>query len=151
MCAQKIMIYSNKNMEDCKYPNCQECEFDDCDMEQKDIHAMLKRRRWNANPTAYRQKQNDYRKRTKENLPHCDECENCVLVMKEKSDGFRRLCIQEMRLIEQKVSNSPQWCKKRTPRNDYLKRRENMLRQKKEKYMARQDDKLISKNGGQNG
>ena len=40
----------------------------------------------------------------------------------------------EMRLVEQKVSNSPQWCRKRVPSKDYLKRRENILRQKKEKY-----------------
>lgn len=111
-----------------------ECTENDCDMEEKDILALLKRRRWNANPTAYRQKQLDYKRRIKQNLPHCDECENCILVKKEKDDGFRRLCIEEMRLIEQKVSNSPQWCRKRTPSKDYLKRRENILKQKKEKY-----------------
>lgn len=103
-------------------------------MEQKDIAALLKRRRWNVNQTVYRQKQRDYREGIKENLPHCDECADCVLVKKEKYDGFKRLCIAEMRLIEQKVSNSPQWCRKRTPSKDYLKRRENILRQKKEKY-----------------
>lgn len=120
-------------MKDCNYPNCTECTLGDCEMELKDIRALLKRRSWNASPAAYRQKQNDYRRRIKENLPNCDECDNCILVRKEKSDGFRRLCISEMRLIEQKVSNSPQWCKKRTPSNDYLKRRENILKQKKEK------------------
>lgn len=123
---------------DCKYPDCEHCRFDDCVMEQKDIHSMLKRRRWSANPTAYRQKQRDYRIRIKANLPHCDECANCVLVKKEKDDGFRRLCLAEMRLIEQKVSNCPQWCRKRTPSKDYLKRRENILRQKKEKYRERE-------------
>lgn len=82
-------------------------------MENKDIHAMLKRRRWNANPTAYQQKQRDYRKRVASFLPHCDECEDCILVRKDKGDGFRRLCISELRLIEQKVSNSPRWCRKR--------------------------------------
>lgn len=122
-------------MKDCKYPNCTECTENDCNMEEKDISALLKRRRWNANPTAYRQKQLDYKRRIKQNLPHCDECENCILVKKEKDDGFRRLCIAEMRLIEQKVSNSPQWCRKRTPSKDYLKRRENILKQKKEKRM----------------
>ena len=121
-------------IKDCKYPNCVECTKDDCDMEQKDIAALLKRRRWNANPTEYRQKQRDYRVKIKENLPHCDECTDCVLVKKDKGEGFRRLCIVEMRLVEQKVSNSPQWCRKRVPSKDYLKRRENILRQKKEKY-----------------
>lgn len=100
-------------MKDCNYPKCTECEFDDCKMESKDIAAMLKRRRWQQNPELYRQKQHDYRKRIKDNLPHCDECEFCVLIKKEKQDGFRRLCISEMQLIEQKVSNSPIWCKKR--------------------------------------
>lgn len=121
-------------MKDCNYPNCTECILDDCQMEQKDITALLKRRRYSADSATYRQKQNDYRKKIKENLPHCDGCERCILVKKEKSDGFRRLCISEMRLIEQKVSNSPQWCKKRAPSSDYLKRRESILRQKKEKY-----------------
>ncbi len=98
---------------DCNYPKCTECTLSDCEMEEKDIAALLKRRRWGRNPELYRQKQRDYRKRIKDNLPHCDECDLCVLVQKEKQDGCRRLCVEEMRLIEQKVSNSPQWCKKR--------------------------------------
>ncbi len=97
----------------CQYPNCTQCDLHDCKMENKDIAAMLKRRRWVVNPTLYRQKQQDYRARIKANLPHCDECKNCVLVEKEKQDGYRRLCIDKMRLIEQKVSNCPQWCRKR--------------------------------------
>lgn len=100
-------------MKNCKYPDCQNCNHVDCDMEHNDIHAMLKRRRYNFEPELYRQKQRDYRKRIKDNLPHCDECEQCILVRKEKQEGFRRLCVGEMRLIEQKVSNSPQWCPKR--------------------------------------
>ena len=125
-------------MKNCAYPNCEMCEREDCDMEQNDIAAMLKRRRYQNNPEKYKEKQNDYRKKIKDNLPHCDECEKCVLVLKDKGEGFRRLCISEMRLIEQKVSNSPQWCKKRTPSEDYLKRRENILKQKKEKYRERE-------------
>lgn len=100
-------------MKDCNYPNCSLCEFPDCKMESKDITAILKRRRWKCNPELYRQKQRDYRKKIKDNLPHCDECDNCILVLKDKGEGYRRLCISEMRLIEQKVSNSPHWCKKR--------------------------------------
>ena len=119
---------------ECTYPHCEMCEKEDCNMEQKDIAAMLKRRRWKNNPEKYREKQNSYRYKLKENLPHCDECEQCILVRKDKGEGFRRLCVSEMRLIEQKVSNSPQWCKKRTPSEDYIKRRENILKQKKEKY-----------------
>lgn len=124
-------------MKNCAYPNCEMCEREDCDMEQNDIAAMLKRRRYQNNPEKYKEKQNDYRKKIKDNLPHCNECENCVLVKKDKGEGYRRLCISEMRLIEQKVSNSPQWCEKRTPSEDYLKRRENILRQKREKYRER--------------
>lgn len=98
---------------DCAYPNCLSCEKSDCNMNNKDIVALLKRRRWEVNPMLYRQKQRDYRARVKANLPHCDECESCILVEKEKQDGYRRLCIDKMRLIEQKVSNCPQWCRKR--------------------------------------
>ena len=124
-------------MKNCAYPNCEMCEREDCDMEQNDIAAMLKRRRYQNNPEKYKEKQNDYRKKIKDNLPHCNECENCVLVKKDKGEGYRRLCISEMRLIEKKVSNSPQWCEKRTPSADYLKRRDNILKQKKEKYKER--------------
>lgn len=100
-------------MSDCKYPNCEECNKEDCDMEQKDIKAMLKRRKYGQNLEFYRQKQRDYRSRIKENLPHCDDCENCIFVKKEKLEGYRRVCISDLRLIEQKVSNSPHWCKLR--------------------------------------
>ena len=82
-------------------------------MESNGIAAMLKRRRWECNTEFYRQKQRDYRKKIRENLPHCDECDNCILVRKDKGEGYRRLCVSEMRLIEQKVSNSPHWCEKR--------------------------------------
>jgi len=100
-------------IKECNYPKCAECTFENCNMENKDIAAMLKRRRYAKNPQLYRQKQNDYRMRIKDSLPRCDECGSCVLVGKEKQDGYRRLCVEEMRLIEQKVSNSPHWCKKR--------------------------------------
>ena len=110
------------------------CDRDDCNMEPKDIAALLKRRRYAINPEKYRQKQQDYRKRLKDNLPHCDECDNCILVRKDKGEGYRRLCISALRLIEQKVSNSPHWCEKRMPSEDYINRRENILKQKREKY-----------------
>lgn len=159
----------------CKYPNCLECDFEDCindrleatdfeadiygeesrekrlrkardqryidshkeeanarsrkwnkehaervkeatkkwNQENKQRIAAKKRERWAKDPELYRQKQREYRARVKANLPHCDECESCILVEKEKQDGYRRLCIDKMRLIEQKVSNCPQWCRKR--------------------------------------
>ena len=98
---------------ECNYPDCMNCQLDDCEMNEKDIKAMLKRRCWKANPELFRQKQRSCRARVRENLPHCDECGSCIRVKKDKGEGFRRLCIEEMRLIEQKVSNSPHWCKKR--------------------------------------
>lgn len=97
----------------CTYPDCFSCPYDDCYMDGKDIDALLKRNRWRKNPKLYQQKQRDYRSRTSKFLPHCDECAECVLVANQKGDGYRRLCIKEMRLIEQKVSNSPLWCEKR--------------------------------------
>lgn len=100
-------------MVDCKYPNCEVCDREDCDMDENDIIALLKRRRWNKDPETYRKKQRDYRRRVLEYLPHCNECQFCILVKKDKGDGFRRLCAMELRLIEQKVTNSPQWCNKR--------------------------------------
>lgn len=102
---------------DCAYPDCEACQHPDCIMSEADITALLKRRRRQADPEAYQQKQRDYRSRIKATLPHCDGCESCVLVRKEKQDGYRRLCITDMRLIEQKVSSSPQWCRKRGKRN----------------------------------
>ena len=97
-------------MKNCNYPKCLECDHTTCDMENKDISAMLKRRRYQNNPEHYRKKQQEYRSRIKANLPKCDSCDMCVLVKKDKGDGFRRVCTVSMRLIEQKVSNSPNWC-----------------------------------------
>lgn len=98
---------------DCGYPDCDNCMFDDCIMDQNDIHALLKRRRYNNNIEAERQKQRNYRNRIRACLPCCDKCNLCILVEKEKQDGYRRLCIKDLRLIEQKVSNCPRWCYKR--------------------------------------
>lgn len=98
---------------DCNYPYCMECDKEDCTMDSNDIAALLKRRRYNLNPELYRQKQRDYRRAIKDNLPHCDKCSNCILIKNQKGNGYRRLCITDLRLIEQKVSNSPQWCKER--------------------------------------
>lgn len=100
-------------MKDCKYPNCQQCENEDCDMEQKDINALLKRRRYHADVEKSRQKRNEYMKKVRDNLPHCDECEMCVLVMGRTGEHLQRLCVEKMRLIERKVSNCPRWCERR--------------------------------------
>lgn len=113
----------------CSYPDCLNCEHTECIMEGKDINALLKRKRWKENPDYYREKQREYRARVKANLPHCDECEECILVKKDKGDGFRRLCAIDMRLVEQKVTNCPIWCSKRMSRKEsdhqrYLRRKE---------------------------
>ena len=107
-------------MKDCNYPNCFNCTKEDCDKEQKDIQALIKRRRWRDNPQKYNEKQRKYRQKIREKLPQCDNCENCVLVEKEKQDGYRRLCVERMKLIEQKVSNSPKWCSRRVNRANNL-------------------------------
>ena len=104
------------NKKDCFYPDCFNCSYEDCNMDKKDIQALLKRRRYQNDPEKHRQKQRKYRERIRESLPHCDKCENCVLVEKEKQDGYRRLCVDKMKLIEQKISNCPLWCPKRTTR-----------------------------------
>lgn len=119
-------------MKECKYPNCLECDYSDCIMENNEIRAMLKRRRWNKTPEQYRQKQREYRAKIKTNLPHCDECNDCVIVQQANKGGTTRLCIREMRLVEQKVSNCPQWCKLR---NSYKKR----YTEKKENFSTGQN------------
>lgn len=106
-----------RTVKDCPYPDCENCIYDDCIMDENDISAMLKRRRWKNNPEKYRQAQRNYRRRVVSSLPHCNECKNCILVKKDKGDGVRRLCIEKMKLIEQKVTNSPQWCSKRKVNN----------------------------------
>lgn len=98
-------------MHDCEYPDCTQCNQPECTAEAKDIAALLKRRRYMRSPELFRQRQRDYRDRVRANLPHCDQCDDCILVQKEKLDGYRRLCVSELRLIEQKVSNSPHWCR----------------------------------------
>lgn len=113
MSGHKAAVAPKGEMKECVYPHCLQCTLSDCTMDTKDINAMMKRRRWASDPEAYRQKQRDYRKRMKDYLPQCDKCESCVLVRKDKGEGYRRLCIAEMRLIEQKVANSPHWCRKR--------------------------------------
>ena len=112
---------------DCSYPNCYECQYEDCIVDN--VNALLKRRRWNANPEVYRQKQRDYRSKVAESLPHCDECNECTLVKLDKGTGFKRLCVPEMRLILQKVTCCPQWCPKKIPVKErehqrYLRRKE---------------------------
>ena len=103
-------------MKDCEYPNCLECTKNDCIMEAKDINAMMKRRRWNSSPEYYRYKQKIYRNKIRERLPKCDECDECAVVRQSKLNGFIRICIHDMRVIERKVSTCPTWCARRHER-----------------------------------
>lgn len=101
-------------MKDCNYPQCLTCDKPDCNMGHKDIAALLKRRRYNINPEKYRKKQRAYREKVVKRLPHCNFCELCTLVLNDKGNGYRRVCTVDMRLVEQKVSNSPHWCVRRS-------------------------------------
>lgn len=76
---------------DCNYPDCLNCKLDDCVMEQKDIRSLLKRRKYAANPEVYRKRQREYRNRVKEYLPHCDECEECILVRGNRLGGATKI------------------------------------------------------------
>lgn len=100
-------------MKDCTYPHCEDCNHPDCVMDPKDIMALLKRRRYRNDPEKYRFEARAYKEKRAANLPHCNSCEHCVLVKNTKNDGVTRICTVEMRMIEKKVSNSPQWCNKR--------------------------------------
>lgn len=100
-------------MKDCKYPKCGECEFADCTMESKDIVAILKRRRWNAEPEKHRQKQRDYRQKQREAMPHCDTCEECIAFITVMGNDDTRCCLRHHRMIADKVTTSPQWCGRR--------------------------------------
>lgn len=100
-------------MNDCGYPDCESCRLPDCNMSANGIAALLKRRRYHKDINTARAKQNAYREQRGRQLPQCNECKSCVLVENVKHDGHIRLCVVQMRLIEQKVSSSPQWCVKR--------------------------------------
>lgn len=41
---------------DCAYPDCEACQHPDCVMSETDITALLKRRRRQEDPEAYRQR-----------------------------------------------------------------------------------------------
>lgn len=111
-------IEKMRETKDCPYPDCLNCTYDDCIMDGG-IQALLKRRRYKANPEYYRQKQRDYRAKVREHQPRCDECKHCVLVKNDKGTDFKRLCIVEMHLVMQKVTLSPQWCPRRLSRKEY--------------------------------
>ena len=131
-------------MKDCEYPRCTECHYDDCIMnDDKDIHALLRRRYYHKDLEQSRERQRTYRKRIKDYFPHCDECKNCIYVKKAKGETITRLCTKEMRLVESKVSNSPLWClkRKRDP-----KEREKYER-RKERRKIRSVDQIADRKG----
>ena len=76
--------------------------------------AARRRKNWSENPERHRKKQRDYRAKVKEQLPKCDECSQCTKIHCERlEDGFRRLCVVDMRLVRNTILTSPEWCKKR--------------------------------------
>lgn len=82
--------------------------------ENKARIAARRRKNWSENPEKYREKQRDYRARVKEQLPKCDECSQCTKIHCERlEDGFRRLCVVDMRLVRNTILTSPEWCRKR--------------------------------------
>ena len=55
-----VQYYERKKiMKNCNYPKCTECTLPDCEMDEKDIAALLKRRRWASEPELYRKKQKE--------------------------------------------------------------------------------------------
>lgn len=93
----------------CVYPNCFECVLDDCCMEDADLIALTNHTEPEKAP---KQKKVHYRTRRKEYLPHCDDCESCIRVRNAKGTGYQRICGTHMRIIEQKVTSCPHWCRK---------------------------------------
>ena len=82
--------------------------------ENKARIAARRRKNWSENPEKYRKKQRDYRARAKDQLPKCDECSQCTKIHCERlEDGFRRLCVVDMRLVRNTILTSPEWCRKR--------------------------------------
>lgn len=86
----------------CKYPNCSNCKYTDCIMSEEDIRKMRETIR-----------KRNYRNKLKVSLPNCDECEYCETVTTDRGDDTRRLCRCDMRLIENRLTTSPDWCHKR--------------------------------------
>lgn len=87
---------------DCKYPECSKCEFPDCVKSEKEIKRMKETAR-----------KRSYRNKLRTSLPNCNECQYCQVVKTERANTYKRLCQKEMRLIEWKVTTSPEWCVQR--------------------------------------
>lgn len=103
----------NLHMKDCNYPNCFECDRPDCDMEKKDINALLKHRQAER-ITTQKIREIQERKQRMSTLPHCDKCELCTKVLTERGDDYVRVCTVDLRLVEKKIRNSPIWCVRRS-------------------------------------
>lgn len=84
-------------MNECTYPDCDRCPFPDC---MKD--TINGRRKYKYSKA--------YKDRTRANMPHCDECEFCFTVQKERANGSMRICSISMRIIADNVTTCPHWC-----------------------------------------
>lgn len=86
-------------MNNCKYPNCDNCKYDDCIKTGQEINAMKETLRKRV-----------YRENIRTLLPSCDNCQYCSKVRDYNGNGVRRLCNHDMRLIENRITTSPGWC-----------------------------------------
>jgi hypothetical protein len=100
-----------KKKEDCKYPDCFNCDRSDCDMAWSAVHAMMRRRRYRDNIELEREKAMKYRWMKKAGAPVCDKCASKTTVqLDSKAQG--RLCVDQMRMIGRNVTICPLWCPK---------------------------------------
>lgn len=105
--------------EGCHYPNCFECELDDCHMEATDIkeikmNIVMNEGVHKKHKVPKPEKTTFYRKRRKDMLPNCDACDSCIRVTNANGSGFQRICAEQLRMIGQGVICCPHWCRKAT-------------------------------------
>lgn len=96
----KCQISVRVDMKKCRYPDCFNCEYEDCIMSDLDLEKM--------------QRQKDKVEQKNVDIPNCINCANCMFVEKENGKGYYRICQSKMRLIADNVKTSPDWCEKRT-------------------------------------
>lgn len=90
----KCQISVRVDMSKCKYPDCFNCEYEDCIMEEQNLK---------------KKEENVY------DIPNCEKCEECYLIESDGGGVFFKACKATNRLIVnlQQAQLSPSWCKKR--------------------------------------
>lgn len=99
-------------MKDCNYPDCLNCTKDDCDMTEYDIIELSKHRRGivkEKKPVVKKPKK-VVKKKPKIDTVKCNKCRRCITVENEKMNGYKKLCLNKMRLIKSNISCTPDWC-----------------------------------------